>query len=79
MACNCKRLNEFQDKHGIPQDETLFRKIFRYCYKILLLIITILLVFIVTPIMVFVIFYKMLVRKGEPLVLPQFLSKYLKK
>ena len=26
MACNCKKTNEFQDKHGEPEEENAFEK-----------------------------------------------------
>jgi hypothetical protein len=78
MACNCKKTNEFQDKYGKPEEESAFQKSQRYIYKIMIFAVAVLLAIVVTPVIVMTAIYKMIFKNNESIVLPEFLSKYMR-
>ena len=78
MACNCKKTNEFQDKYGKPEEESAFDKSQRYIYKIMIFAVAILIAMVVTPVIVMTAVYKMIFKNNESIVLPEFLSKYMR-
>lgn len=78
MACNCKKTNEFQDKYGELEEENAFNKSQRYIYKIMVFALAILMAIVVTPVIVVTAIYKMIFKNNEAIVLPEFLSKYMK-
>ena len=78
MSCNCKKKIEFEKKYGTPADETILEKCYRYTYRCMIFAIAILIALVVTPIIVFVGLYKIIFKNGEPLVLPKFLSQYMR-
>ena len=78
MACNCKKTNEFQDKYGESEEENAFEKSQRYIYKIMIFAVAILLAIVVTPVIVMTATYKMIFKNNESIILPEFLSKYMR-
>jgi len=78
MACACKNKIEMEKKYGTPAEETILDKCFRYTYRCMIFAIAILIALVVTPTIIFVALYKMIFKNGEPLVLPNFLSKYMR-
>ena len=78
MACNCKKTNEFQDKYGKPEEESAFDKSQRYIYKIMIFAVAILIAIVVTPVIVMTAVYKMIFKNNESIILPEFLSKYMR-
>lgn len=78
MACNCKKVNNFQDKHGEPEADSVLRKLWRYGYKAIIFVIAILLAGVITPVILFTAVYKMTFKNNETIVLPEFLSKYMR-
>lgn len=78
MACNCKKANKFQDKYGEPQEENAFEKSQRYIYKIMIFALAILIAVVVTPVIVLTAVYKIVFKNNESIILPKFLSKYMK-
>ena len=78
MPCACKNKIEIEKKYGTLADETILDKCFRYAYRCMIFAIAILIALVVTPIIVFVGLYKIIFKNGEPLVLPKFLSQYMR-
>ena len=78
MACNCKKVNDLQDKYGVPSEESAFGKSQRYIYKIMIFALAILMMIVVTPVIVVTAIYKMVFKNNETIVLPEFLSKYMR-
>jgi len=78
MACSCKKKVEIEDKYGVPANETILEKCFRYTYRCMLFAIAILIALVVTPTLVFIALYKMIFKNGEPIILPEFMSKYMR-
>ena len=76
MACNCKRAQEFEAKYGVPQEESVARKIIRRLYKVLFVAIAITFTIVLTPCVMLWALYAMFFTNNR-LVLPKFLSKYL--
>lgn len=76
MGCNCKRIQEFEDKYGVLENETILGKISRYFTKFILFAITLVLMVILTPLMLIWVVYAMFFR-GNRIVLPKFLRKYI--
>jgi len=77
MACNCKRAKAFEEKYGIPQEESVARKIIRRLYKVLFAVIAIVFAIVLTPCIMLMALYAMFFTNGR-IVLPKFLNKYLK-
>ena len=78
MACNCKKTNDLQDKYGEQVEESAFEKSQRYIFKIMIFALVILMMIVVTPVIVVTAIYKMVFKNNETIVLPEFLSKYMK-
>lgn len=78
MGCGCKRVNSFEEKHGVPEYESFSGKAFRNFLRVLFFLIAIVLAIIVTPILIFVIIYKLIFGKDNKITLPKFMRKYLK-
>lgn len=78
MACNCKRANEISEKYGEQLEDNIFTKIVRFFWKIIFFIIGVSLGLILSPIIVVIAIYKMFFSSNNTIVLPKFLSKYLK-
>ena len=78
MSCNCKKKIEFEKKYGTPADETILEKCYRYTYRCMIFAIAILIALVVTPTLVFIALYKMIFKNGEPIILPEFMSKYMR-
>jgi len=76
MACNCKKARNFEEKYGVPQEESVMRKVTRYSYKVLFFVIAVGFAIVLTPIImlwaVYAIFFG-----NHRIVLPKFLGKYL--
>lgn len=78
MACNCKKRNEIEEKYGVREEESFFGKCYRQLWKIIIFVVAIGLGIIITPIMIFIVIYKLFFGNGKPIVLPKQLSKYLR-
>ena len=78
MACNCKKTNEFQDKYGESEEEKKKEKSQRYIYKIMIFAVAILWAIVVTPVIVMTAIYKLIFKNNESIILPEFLSKYMR-
>lgn len=78
MACNCKKKIEFENKYGVDEKEDLFTKTYRYTFKAMIFALVVLIAMIVTPAIILVAIYKVIFKNNESIVLPEFLSKYLK-
>ena len=77
MSCNCKRAREIEEKYGEEQEESLFWKGYRFLWKIIFNLILIVLAIIVTPIIIFMVLYNIVVGRENILMLPKQLRKYL--
>ena len=53
MACNCKRARKFEEKNGVPQEETFLMTGTRYMFKIFFVIVAILLGIVIVPYILF--------------------------
>ncbi len=78
MACACKKKIEMEKKYGTPTSESILDKCYRYAYRCMIFAIAILFALVLTPIIVFMGLYKIIFKNGEPLVLPKFLSQYMR-
>lgn len=78
MGCNCKKVRKLEEKHGTKEEETIFRKIFRFFYKIFLFLLLIILSIFIVPILIITIIYQVAFHGQGKIVLPKFLGKYLK-
>ena len=78
MGCGCKRKLAIEKKYGTVVKETILKKSFRITLKVTLYIITILLAIVVTPIVIMVALYNIFFRHNAGIVMPNFLTKYLK-
>ena len=76
MACNCKRARKFEEKNGVPQEETLLMKGTRYMFKIFFVIVAILLGIVIVPYILFYSIYAIFFGDNK-ITLPLFLRKYL--
>jgi lipopolysaccharide/colanic/teichoic acid biosynthesis glycosyltransferase len=79
MACNCKKKIEIEDKYGVPQEETTLEKGFRLSYRVMIFTFAILITMVVAPTIIIIALYKMIFKNSEPIVLPEFMSKYMRK
>ena len=77
MSCNCKRAREIEEKYGEEQEENLFWKGYRFLWRIIFALILIVLAIIVTPIIIFMVLYNIVVGRENILMLPKQLRKYL--
>lgn len=78
MACNCKKKMVLEDTYGIREEETVFGKINRYVWKVIMLVILLAMALILVPILVLSIVYQMVFKKQIKITLPKFLGKYMK-
>ena len=78
MACNCKKKIELEEKYGVKEKENISEKAFRYSYRIMIFAIAILIAMVVAPTIIVVALYKMIFKDSEAIVLPEFLSKYMR-
>jgi ABC-type antimicrobial peptide transport system permease subunit len=76
MACNCKRAKKFEEKYGVPQEETISSKIVRYFFKIFFFIAAILIAIVVVPYIMCYALYSIFFGDNK-ITLPKFLRKYL--
>ena len=77
MGCNCKKINSFEEKFGVAEEESLLAKFNRLFYKMLLFTITIALSVVVIPCIVLASIYKIFWGKDNKLILPRFMRKYM--
>ena len=77
MSCNCKRAREIEEKYGEEQEESLFWKGYRFLWKIIFNLIFIVLAIIITPIIILMVLYNIVVGRENILMLPKQLRKYL--
>lgn len=77
MACNCKRAAEIEDKLGTREGESFLGKLARWGMKAIIFVISILLAIVVTPILIFVVIYKLFFSKNRTIVLPKQLQNFL--
>jgi len=75
MGCNCKRVNEITEEYGTKMKETIFQKIWRYTFRVLLYLMTMLFAIVLTPVVIVVVIYKSFFSKNKTLVLPNFKRK----
>jgi hypothetical protein len=78
MACNCKKKIELENKYGTDENEDLFTKTYRYTFKAMIFALVVLIAIVVTPAVILVAIYKVIFKNNESIILPKFLSKYLK-
>ena len=78
MACNCKKKIELENKYGEDENEDLFTKTYRYTFKAMIFALVVLIALIVTPAIILVAIYKVIFKNNESIILPNFLSIYLK-
>ena len=76
MACNCKKAREFEEKNGVPQEESIVMKLNRYFFKVLFFVIAIVLAIVIIPYIILYAVYAMFFTNGE-ITLPKFLRKYM--
>lgn len=76
MGCNCKRVNSFEKKRGIEEEETILGKIFRKGLRILLFLIAIVFTIVLVPIIIFLAIYNICFGDNK-ITLPKFMRKYL--
>lgn len=76
MACNCKRVQSFEEKHGIEEEQTFLGKIFRKGLRILLFLIAIAFSIVLVPIIIFLAIYNICFGDNK-ITLPKFMRKYL--
>ena len=77
MGCGCKKVRSFEEKHGVPEYESLSGKVYRHFLRVVLFLIAIALAIVVTPILIFVTIYKLTFGKDNKITLPKFMRKYL--
>lgn len=77
MGCNCKRITEFENRYGIPENETVLGKTMRYVMKFVLFAIALVLSVILTPLILIWAVYAIFFGNNR-IVLPNFLYKYMK-
>ncbi len=78
MGCNCKRVAEFESKHGTQMDETTPMRYARLSLRVLFFAIAIALTVVLTPIIIVWAVYKLCFGKNNDLQMPKFLAKYMK-
>lgn len=78
MACNCKKKIEIETKYGEPMEQTWFSKMYVLGTKVVVFLIVLSIVIVLVPILIVVSIYKMFFSKNKAIVLPKFLSKYLR-
>ncbi len=78
MACNCKKANELQDRYGIPQEESILKKVYIVSFKILVMLIGLVFGIVLVPIIICTLIYNQVFRAGKPLRIPKWLSKFIR-
>ena len=78
MSCNCKRANKLQDEYGVKEEESWSEKAYRYGFKVFVAVLLLLMSVVAVPAFLLVIAYNIVFGKGKPIVLPNFLGKYMK-
>ena len=79
MACNCKKALELQKK-GTRVRESVLEKSARYGLKSILFVITLLTGVVLIPIILAIVIYKLCFGDmSKPIVMPKFLSNFIKK
>ena len=78
MGCNCKRKIELEDKYGEKEEEGLFTKLSRYALKAFAFALTIFSAIILTPIMIFVVIYKIFFAKKREIILPKAFRRFIR-
>ena len=76
MACSCKRVASFEEQHGIEEEETLLGKMTRNTFRVVFFLITIGLLVILVPIVLFAAIYNIFFGDNK-ITLPRFMRKYL--
>lgn len=78
MACSCKKANKLQKEYGVEEYGGHFSKVVQLMWKVIFFFIIIGLSVVIVPVMFFAVIYHIFFKTGHPLILPPFLSKYLK-
>lgn len=76
MACSCKRARNFEEKNGVPQEETLLMKATRYMFKLFFVIVAFMLGIVIVPYILFYSIYAIFFGDNK-ITLPLFLRRYL--
>ena len=76
MGCNCKNSIKINDVNATEQ--TKLEKVFVFFKKVMLFLFALCLTVIVTPIVIVVIFYKMIFKNGEAIIIPNKIINMLK-
>jgi lipopolysaccharide/colanic/teichoic acid biosynthesis glycosyltransferase len=77
MACNCKRVQSFEEKHGVKEYESFLAKYNRLFFRCLFFLIAILATVVIAPIVIVVAIFKMFFGEDMKLTLPKFMRKYM--
>lgn len=77
MSCNCKRKLDIEGKYGVEEEETLYEKVMRFLFKILIFIILVLSLVVVVPIMMVIVLYTFVFAKDKTIILPKIFNKIL--
>lgn len=75
MSCNCKRNLEFEEKYGIEEKETPFQMVMRNVMKVGLFAFLVSSIIVIMPILLVVVFYKLIFSKNKVISLPKLFGK----
>jgi len=77
MSCNCKKALELEKKYGKEVKETILQKSLRTTLKIAVLLIGFAISIVAVPVVVSVLIFNQVFRRGKGITIPSKLSKYI--